>query len=413
MTINVLIIDDHRDYRELLGHHVTSEWPAANVVKHDPSGSGPEATVASLRAFDVVLLDHRLGEQDGLSWLRTLRAAADCPPVVYLTPERDEAAAVEAIRAGAADCIPKRRISNHYLVNAIKQSLADEKSATQTMETLIRSGPVEKLAEPVPLPGFRPLRRLSADPDTCVWLARRESDDRELVVKIMAALPDGDEGRALAETFDQACSAYEAIDHHAVATMHGHGISAGRPWLAIEYFPGGQLGKRLGVRMPPRTAIDYVTQIAAALDVLHYCDIVHGDLKPANILLRNDESLAIGDFGIARQMTDRAVLTIPGRMLAGVLYAAPEQALGKPVDERTDLYALGLIFFEMLTGRKPYPAASPLAVMHKHCHAPLPDLPQSLSPLRPVVHQLLSKDPAGRPQSAAEVLDLLSACKKM
>lgn len=413
MKPRVLIIDDQRDYRELLGHHILCEWPDAEVVKYDPVGGEPLGERFDGDDFDVVLLDYELGGQNGITLLRRFKAVDGFPPVVFLTEEGDELLAVAAIKAGADDCIPKSRISNSYLVNAIKQSMARDTADSQTIETLIRSGPQMALASPSDVPGYERIRRLAAAAESTVWLARRESDQRELVLKSMARLPDDAEGGLLGDEFLETCASFEALDHAGIAHMYDHGIEDGRPWLAMEYFPHGHLGRRLGAPVAPAVAVDYIRQLASALDVLHYCDIIHGDLKPANVMFRDDDTLAIADFGIVRRFGDKDVLTVPGNLLAGAFYTSPEQAAGGDVDVRTDLYALGLIFFELLSGRKPYTAASPLAVLHKHCHGSVPPLDPSLADIEPLVVQLLAKQPADRPQTAVKVLELLTDAKRL
>ncbi len=413
MNPRVLIIADQRDYRTLLRHHLTCEWPEAHIATCDPNSDSALAEDFDGSGFDVVVLDHGLVRQDAIAMLRRFKAADGFPPVVMLVDEHDDVASVSAIRAGADDCIPKGRLSNSYLVNAVKQAMARDREDTQTIETLIRSGPSRVLSGTLEVPGYESVRRLAATPASSVWVVRRESDDREMVLKVMSELPAGDEGQWRGEEFNATCASFEALDHPGVARMYDHGIHEDRPWLAMEFFPRGHLGLRLGSPVEPGVAVGYVRQLASALDVLHYCDIVHGDLKPANVMFRDDETLAIADFRIARRLTDKNELTVPGALLAAAFYTTPEQAMGRETDVRSDLYALGLIFFELLTGHKPYAAASPLAVLNKHCHGGLPPLGPGREALEPIVHGLLAKDPDDRPQTAARVLELLTACKRL
>ena len=155
-------------------------------------------------------------------------------------------------------------------------------------------------------------------------------------------------------------------------------------------------------------AIDYARQIGSALAAIHGAGILHRDLKPANIMFREDGSLALIDFGLAKQMRLSAAITGTGQIFGTPYYMSPEQGHAEPTDERSDIYSLGCIVYEMLTGARPFTANTPMGVIYKHAHAPRPQLPSSLKGLQPVLERMFAIDPSSRYQSAEELAsDLL------
>ena len=142
-------------------------------------------------------------------------------------------------------------------------------------------------------------------------------------------------------------------------------------------------------------------QIAGALAAIHGAGILHRDLKPANIMFRDDGSLALIDFGLAKQMRLHAAITGTGQIFGTPYYMSPEQGHAEPTDERSDLYSLGCIFYEMLTGERPFTASSPMGVIYRHAHAPRPRLSRALTHFQPLLDRLLAVDRFERYQSAA------------
>ena len=147
-------------------------------------------------------------------------------------------------------------------------------------------------------------------------------------------------------------------------------------------------------------AADYTRQIAGALAAIHDAGILHRDLKPANIMFRDDGSLALIDFGLAKQMRLHAAITGTGQIFGTPYYMSPEQGHAEPTDERSDLYSLGCILYEMLTGERPFTASSPMGVIYRHAHAPRPRLSRALTHFQPLLDRLLAVDRFERYQSA-------------
>ena len=153
----------------------------------------------------------------------------------------------------------------------------------------------------------------------------------------------------------------------------------------------------------------YLRSIAEALRVIHAFGILHRDLKPANVMLREDNSPVLIDFGLARRSFEDAGTTGVGQVLGSPFYISPEQAQGHRVDARTDLYSLGVMFYEMLTGQRPYSGRTAIAIMVQHARSPVPTLPQALAAQQPVLERLMAKRPNARYASVDELLTDLGA----
>jgi serine/threonine protein kinase len=164
------------------------------------------------------------------------------------------------------------------------------------------------------------------------------------------------------------------------------------------------LRDRLRNPMSIDESLYYLRAIAEALRVIHVFGILHRDLKPANVMLREDNSPVLIDFGLARRSIDEAGTTGAGQVLGSPYYISPEQAQGQRVDARTDLYSLGVMFYEMLTGQRPYGGKSALHIMEQHANAPVPRLPDNVALQQALVDRLMAKRLSERYVSADELL---------
>jgi serine/threonine protein kinase len=237
-----------------------------------------------------------------------------------------------------------------------------------------------------------------------VFLAEHERTGQQRVLKIFRQVPDVVEGGSTFERFLREYELVAHLDHPNIARIYDIGAADDHLFLAMEYFPGGDLRSRMREPLPWATALGYLRQLAAALGALHQIGVLHRDVKPGNVLLRDDGSLAFIDFGLARQLDLESDITGEGTIFGTPHYMSPEQGHGQPLDERSDLYSLGVVLHEMLTGRKPFVAETPLAVIYHHANTAIPQLPTSAQHLQPLLEALLAKRPAERPASAAEIV---------
>lgn len=253
--------------------------------------------------------------------------------------------------------------------------------------------------------GYRILRKIGEGGMASIYLAAAPSGEPQ-VLKVMRMLA-GEQDDPL-QRFIQEFALLAQAQHPNIARIHRQGFCAGHAYIAMEYFSAGDLRAHIAKGIGTGMAISYLRQTAAALQAIHAAGIVHRDLKPDNLMLRKDGSLALADFGIAKHVSMFITDTAHGEVVGTPYYLSPEQATGRPVDQRCDLYSLGVIFYEMLTGTKPYRASSVEALLELHASAPVPRLHQVHERLQPVLERLMAKDCGQRYPGARELLADLS-----
>jgi serine/threonine-protein kinase len=217
--------------------------------------------------------------------------------------------------------------------------------------------------------------------------------------------------------FEREAQSAARLNHPHIVPVYDYGEAAGTYFLVMEYVPGGDLRARLrpGQPLPLAFAVRLATEVADALAVAHAHGIVHRDIKPANILLDERDRARVTDFGIAK-MLDVPALTATAALLGTPHYLAPEQATGVPITPATDVYALGVVLYEMLAGRRPFEGESFVQVAMQHLHAEPPPLaaPAVPAPLAALVRRALAKDPAARfPDGAALVAALAEQARAL
>ena len=236
-----------------------------------------------------------------------------------------------------------------------------------------------------------------------VWEATDGVLERQVAVKILR--PSMDEEEVFARRFRNEALHTANLAHYNIATVFDYGEEDNLAYLVMELVPGEPLSdvvKREGP-LPPERVRAIIGQAALALGAAHEAGVVHRDVKPANILLMPDGTVKLTDFGIARAV-DGSGHTQTGEVLGTPHYLSPEQALGEPATGASDLYALGVVAHELLTGRRPFDRGTPVATALAQVHDPPPPLPATVpGGLRRLIEQCLQKRPADRPSSAREL----------
>lgn len=394
-----LIVDDDPDYRQLLRYHLEVEWPEAAIDEHQPTGAAPVPQDLELTGVDLLLLCHPLVRDDRFDLLKRLRSRPGCPPVLVFATDGDEFVAVDALKAGAANYFPKARVRHHRLVEAIRSEL-QVGDAYEARHLLVNHHALNGKR--------RVLAKLYAGELSSVYLAEVEDSGERIAFKVLRQVPDVGGTHA----FDRFLQEYEVIArvrHPNVVRIFDLGVADDHAYIAMEFLGAGSLAERLTAALAPQTALAYAIQIASALAAIHEAGILHRDLKPANIMFRDDGSLALIDFGLAKQLQLRAAITGTGQIFGTPYYMSPEQGHAEPTDQRSDIYSLGCILYEMLTGERPFMASSPMGVIYRHAHAPRPRLALALTHLQPVLDRMLAVERLGRYQSARDLLADLAA----
>jgi len=330
---------------------------------------------------------------------QTLRAQ----PALYcilLADNGGEMSAVRTLKNGAKDYLPLARITRDQLLAAISEACSKRRAAAQATKALSQLGTDSSGIE---VPGYSIVKEIATSNFSQVFLARSERLRRNVVLKVMNR---GESPRELddAERFQREYEIISSITHRAIAEIYDFGSLPRHLYLAMEYFPCGDLRDRLRNPMSVDESLYYLRAIAEALRVIHVFGILHRDLKPANVMLREDNSPVLIDFGLARRSMDDAGTTGVGQVLGSPYYISPEQAQGQRVDARTDLYSLGVMFYEMLTGQRPYGGRSAVAIMSQHTSSPVPVLPDPTVAQQPLLDRLMAKQQSARYVSADELL---------
>ena len=255
--------------------------------------------------------------------------------------------------------------------------------------------------------GYRRVRQVASGTRADIFLAERIATGSLVALKVVRDEPEQDEASDAFLRFLQEYEIAQRIIHPGIVRLFDLGVSDHHAWLVMEYFPRGDLRRRMKSPVAPRWAVRVAAAIAQALAALHAGGVVHRDLKPGNVMLRED-GIALIDFGLSKDAAQRLDLTERGLIFGTPHYMSPEQGHGEPTDPRSDLYSLGVILYEMLTGGKPYRAESPMGLIYKHRKEPVPQLAAGLDGLQPLLERLLAKRPEERFPSAlaaAEALD--------
>ena len=397
MSIKVMIIDGHAEFRSLLMHHVTTHWPDAIISAYDPVEAGHLPAEFSGAGNDIVLLGNEQGKRDALSTLKQFVKTRGFPAIVYFGKEGK----ADAINIGAGAFMDRRKIRHDALVACMDELLLAKRRVASTRSLFV--GDLATGVQPL-IKGYRFLKRLAVSDHSAVYLAEKESADMKVVLKVLRQVPDFSEGIGAFDRFLQEYEMIAELDHPNIVRSYDLGVSDDHAHIAMEYLPGGSLRQRIEMGIPEKHAVLFTRQIAGALSNLHNVGILHRDMKPGNIMLREDGSIALIDFGLAKRMFPEEEMTGSEQIFGTPYYMSPEQGRGHDVDERSDVYSLGVIFYEMLTGEKPYTDKNAMGIIFKHGEAPVPLLPPRLNKYQKVINSLLAKKPEDRIQTAAEVL---------
>jgi serine/threonine protein kinase len=265
----------------------------------------------------------------------------------------------------------------------------------------------------IQIPGYTIVRELGRGGMATVYLAIQESFGRQVALKVMAPHLAAEPG--FPERFGSEAKMVAALSHPHIVTVYDVGSHDNFHYLAMEYHTGGDLSTRIDrEELTPTAALKITKQLADALGLAHQKGVVHRDIKPDNVLFRahNDDAI-LTDFGIARNMQAESNLTQIGSTVGTPKYMSPEQARGMKVDGRADLYSLGVMLYEMLTGKPPFSAGDTISLAIKHCQEPVPPLPSHLHRYQGLLSRLLAKEVKNRYQNGLEVMtaidDLLKA----
>ncbi|MES2956013.1 MAG: protein kinase [Pseudomonadota bacterium] len=339
------------------------------------------------------------GTRDSLA-LRGREAGLNVIEITGLVTQLDDKIhGMASLTERAVEVSAAVRINSDITARAVKDALQSKLAALRGLR-------FDGEGETMRLKGYRITQKIGAGGMTEVYLAERESDGLPIVLKVLDS--SGKEASEHLVRFIQEYALLCKIDHPHVIRIHDQGFTDDHAYIAMEYFERGDMRALFGPGMTRARALTVTGQIAQALSAIHSHGIVHRDVKPENVMLRSDGSIALADFGIAKSMLQAENLhltqTRHGDVVGTPYYMSPEQAGGRAVTASSDLYSLGVMLFEMLAGQRPFVAESLELLLAKHLHAETPLLPPVHAALQPIVNRLMAKDPQARYASADELL---------
>jgi DNA-binding NarL/FixJ family response regulator len=396
VTPRILIAGRDEQQRQWLRHHLQTLWPDAEPPSLDLEQFAQHLESINRRNYDVVLLCARFDKApreqcEGIEWLRRLRGERRLPPLVVVAADGNELSAIRAMRFGASAYLPRDLLDARLLEQTLRKVLHAGRRRARRLASASRRHD-DRVAPGLEIPRYALLRQLGRSARASVWLARSAALQRPVALKISEPL-DGDPGDL--QQFAQEYAAIAALRDATIVDIYDYGVHEGREFLAMEYFPCGDLKQRLLHPLTCNEAIAYARRIAAALRVVHGAGILHRDLKPPNVMLRPDGSVVLIDFGLARHM-DATRSTAIGVLRGSPYYMSPEQVQRRELDARSDQYALGVVCYEMLTGRKPFTGLTAMDLMQEHVSGQRPPLPAELAAYEPLVGRLMAREREAR-----------------
>ena len=408
--MRLLAIEQEPRIRSLLRHHASCRWPAVELVHYAPMERGPLPPEFLAQGYDAVLLAQGWPGGDGMEWLHDLGNRPGFAPVIFMLDRDEPRSRNAALGWGAFAVVGKHRFVHERLIDAIERASRKHRLAMAEWRVSPAARESHRFGDAV-IPGYRRARQQARGSVSQLYIA--ESEKAELLV-VLKVTPSQRDDSGIDQSFERFLQEYEIaerIRHPNIVRLYELGIADDHAYLAMEYFPRGDLRRRMKGALLPAEALAYGAQIADVLGAIHQAGILHRDLKPGNIMLRSEDQLALIDFGLAKQASLQLDLTDKGLIFGTPHYMSPEQGHGQALDARSDLYSLGVVLYEMLTGDKPFRADNPMTVLYMHRNAPTPQLEPRLASLQPLLDRLLAKEADDRFATAGEASAALLAAR--
>lgn len=261
------------------------------------------------------------------------------------------------------------------------------------------------------IPGYRVIRKINQGGMSTVYLAIQISVGRVVALKVMN--PQLNSDPAFSERFQREATIVGQLSHPNIVAIYDIGRHEDLNYIAMDYLPNGSVHDRMSTGLSGEEVLRVTREIAGALDHAHEKGYIHRDIKPENILFRSDNSAVLTDFGVARGLATNSRMTHVGTVVGTPHYMSPEQTKGNVVDGRSDLYSLGIVFYEMLTGTLPFQGDEAVTIALKHISAPIPKLPMQYLGYQKILDKLLAKDPEQRFQRGRDLVTALEEFEKI
>lgn len=414
MTPRIAIVGHELQQRQWLRHHLQALWSDLDPHSIEPDQYVQQLQHATTPPYDATVLCADFDAESpaqcpGFALLRRLRRMTGIPALIVIANGGNELTAARATRLGVAAFLPRKLVDAQRLGGTLRRVLHASRRRRQRQRRSMDSGgqraPLGTTAPPT-IPGYTLLRELGTSTRASVWLARSAALERPVALKLSSP-QHGDSNDA--PQFAREYAAIAAMRSPDIVDIYDYGVHDGREFLAMEYFPCGDLKQRLLHPLDASQALRYAGRIASALCVTHAAGIVHRDLKPPNVMLRTDGTVVLIDFGLAKQLAADTHSTAIGVLRGSPYYMSPEQVQGQTLDGRSDIYSLGVVLYEMLTGHKPFHGLTAMDLMQQHVSGERPPLPPELARYELLLSRLMAREREQRYVNAPEALAALAA----
>jgi serine/threonine protein kinase len=403
--MRVLLIEEDARRCAQIRARLVSWRPHARLTVHSPVTQGELAPEFLAQGYDAVLLAEQWPGGRGLAWARELAGRSGFAPIVLLRRSADSAAASDAAALGAWT-VSGEQLDGEEFTRVLAAAEQRQAYARAVWRASSAGREAQRFGDAF-IRGYRRIRRLAASPLTDLYVGESERAGTLVALKVARDRQHEREPLDIFKRFLQEHEIAQRIGGAGVVQIYDLGVSDEHAWLVMEYFPMGDLRRRMRAGVAPREALRLAVAVARALESVHAAGVLHRDLKPGNVMLRADGSIALIDFGLSKDTALEGDVTDSGAIFGTPHYMSPEQGHAEPIDPRSDLYSLGVMLFEMLTGEKPYRADNPMAIVYKHRKEPVPRLPERFAALQPLLERLLAKSPADRFAGAREAAQAL------
>lgn len=402
MSPRLLVMSTAAELHLLVRKHVEIEWPDAVIVTHHIDEDPPLDKDFAATGYDAVVIVSA-APTESAEWLAAeLLARPEFAPILLVLVHEPNGRQGKPMPG--LNRIEGRKINRAALLAGIEAAAREHRRMLAVLRGLPNFDQRYRFGA-VRIRGHRQIRKLGGGGMSAVYLAESERAGSMVVLKVFNQVPDVSDRLIGFDRFLQEYEIVADLRHRNIVRIYDLGVADDHAYIAMEYFPAGDLRFRMKSGMAPLVALDYLRQIASALDAIHSVGVLHRDLKPANIMLRADGSVCLIDFGLAKSSATELELTQAREIFGTPYYMSPEQGHAEAIDARSDLYSLGVIFYEMLLGTKPYKGESAMEVIHKHKRAEMPPIPDQFVAYRPLIYKLLAKAPDDRFPSARALLE--------
>ena len=409
--MNFLVIDDDEDIYKLLNMHISRRWPGSGTSYYNPLHSGLPEAGFDWSEYDILLLDYDigLGNTTGLDIISRVHAHEKYPIIILITGEGNEKLAVKAIQCGADDYLIKYDIVTERFHEVIEDALKIREISDRNATG--RTGSDKNLLydEVLSIPDYRDIKLINQG-TSFTFRATHTATGEPVALKVHNLLDNS--GRNSLQRFQQELQILSGIDHPNIIRIRDQGTTKSFLYYAMEYIDRGDLGHYLR-KGPIKTdlAVQLFMQIASGLKALHEREIIHRDLKSNNILFRKDDEIVIADLGSAKNLATSIDLTLHGEIIGTPFYMSPEQFNSGSIDYRSDIYSLGILFYEMLLGKKPFTGNNIMEIVYKHSYEIPPPLPVNLQQYNQFLQTMIAKKPDDRFQSIDEVINIMDTIR--